>query len=1220
MRALRAGVCLFVFALLAYGQGDRGSITGTVTDPGGAVVAGAVIEARNPGSGALFPTQTTATGNYTIPQLPVGTYEVAVTVAGFKKYVRQNIVVQGAETVRVDIGLEVGAATDSVTVTSEVSLLKTESGELSQHIDKVDELPVFGVGPNAAGSSGIRNPLAMTTMLPGTYWAPNSDVRVNGAPSNSQSMRIEGQEASNGYNMNAQGQTQAGVETIQELSVQTSNYSAEFGQAGGGVFNFTIKSGTNQFHGSAYDYWENDRFNASQAFPNIKPPQNRNDFGFSLGGPVRIPKVYNGRDKTFFFVSWEDFREYTTVNNNAITVPTAAYRAGNFSQTNPKALGTDILGRPILDGEIYDPGTTRTLASGQIVRDPYPNQQIPLSQLDPVALKVQALIPLATGTGLVNNFIPAYESDRITGIPLVKIDQTIGSKQKISFYWSKTRTTGAYSPQNGNSEGLPGYISAARGTFIGSYTMRANYDYTVTPTLLAHVGLGFIRNHFFDEAPASYEKPFDAVAEFGFKLSSPRNFPQFLGPTSVGSTLCSNAGSAANTCSGFGGMQQIGPGGQIDQFWHRPTANVNLTWVKGSHTFKAGGELRIEGFPGTIYNGSGDSSGLFRFSPAETGLPYLQSSSLNGGTVGFTYASFLLGNVDAGNQSVPTTLRTGKHELGLFLQDTWKVTRKLTMDYGLRWDYETYLKEQYGRFPSFSPTVINSQTGTPGAVVYEATCKCSFSKNYPYAIGPRLGIAYQITPKTVFRGGFGVVYGNTAQGGSLAVAASQNPYATSSFGIPVMNLGKYNIPLTAQQIAWPNFSSGQYPLPGQLSGPPVVVDPNAGRPARQVMWSAGFQREILPNLVVEASYVGNRGVWWQANGLVDYNALTPQALAARGLSLNNSADLALLSSTVGSQAAISRGFNSVPYPGFPTTATVAQSLRPFPQFNTGLSPLWAPLGNTWYDSLQAKVNKRLSHGLDLQYSFSWQKELTLGAEADTTGPQSLQASVTDVFNRGVNKAISAYSRPLVSVFNINYTVPKFGGNKWLSYAAKDWGISIVATYGSGLPIHSPFAQNNLVTTQLLRDYTVANSNPSGNTGNLMNRVPGVPLFQKDLNGGGINPTTDLVLNPAAWSSPGPGQWGTAAPYYNDFRYQRRPTENVGFSRTFRIRERMSAQIRMEFSNILNRTEALNPVGTNALAPTTRSANGTLTGGFGFIATNTVYAQPRQGTMVLRFQF
>jgi hypothetical protein len=317
----------------------------------------------------------------------------------------------------------------------------------------LDQLPVLGIGAAQASNSGIRNPLAVTQLIPGTSFSGSANlVRVNGAPANTDALRIEGQDATNGYLDGFSMHTQPSVDAIQEVSIQTSNYAAEYGQVGGGLFNITMKSGSNQFHGSAYDYFVNEALNASTPFVNTKPVQRRNDYGFTLGGPVWIPKVYSGHDKTFFFFNWEQYRETQIINNQSLTIPIQAYRNGDFTQAippSPRTLATDPIGRPIVEGTIYDPATQRTAPNGQTIRDPFPGNKIGPSRLDPVALKIQALIPAPQGpnaSALVNNGIHPYSSPTLTSIPSLKLDHSLSSKAKLSFYWAQTGTRRPNSP------------------------------------------------------------------------------------------------------------------------------------------------------------------------------------------------------------------------------------------------------------------------------------------------------------------------------------------------------------------------------------------------------------------------------------------------------------------------------------------------------------------------------------------------------------------------------------------------------------------------------------------------------------------------------------------------------------------------------------------------------------------------------------------------------
>jgi len=1193
MRLLKTALCSLAFALVALPQSDRGTITGTVADPAGAVVPNAAMELRNVETGAVYQAGASATGNYTLAQLPAGQYELSVTVPGFKKFVRKNITVDVAQTYRVDVGLEVGSNNESVTVSEAAPLLKTESGELSHTVttDTMNTLPVMGIGA-AAGSSGIRNPYAVVQLIPGATYAPDVDIRINGAPANTQAMRIEGQDATNGW-YSVQSQTQGSVDAIQEFAVQTSNYSAELGQAGGGLFNLTMRSGTNQFHGTAYDYFVNEALNAGTPFTSdgaghlLRPRQRRNDWGFNMGGPVWIPKLYNGHDKAFFFFNFEHFGETTITNNLSGTVPTLGYRAGNFSQAlTGRNLGTDGLGRPIMENQIYDP-TSDFVANGQTYRNPFPNNIVPAAQLDPVAMKIQNFIPLPTGSGLINNYLPTYTNPKYTLIPSVKADYQISAKSKISGFWSLNRQ------DNLNASALPPPARSGQPRLVNSNTYRLNFDETLAPTLLLHFGAGLV-----DTKINDHTDRFDPVAQLGLTGTNSTLFPVVGAVVGApNSTLLNNQGGLSYT---------TGSGNQIHLIYRKPTANTSLTWVHNNHTYKFGGEMMVDGYQ--MFNET-YTMGWFNYSPVETGMPALNGVSL-ASTVGFSYASFLMGRVASGTDAVPAVTHMGAHSISGFAQDSWKATRKLTLDYGLRYDFSTYLQDGNGYYGIFSPSTPNPNAGgRPGAIIYEGTgggrCNCKFSTNYPFAFGPRLGLAYQLNSKTVLRIGSGVSYFKTDNNNLGFSAGSQYAFQTASYGNPAFQM-KDGVPY---KITFPNFDPGQYLFPGVLGSAPQEQDRHAGRPARQIQWSVGIQREIAQNLLVEAAYVGNRGAWWNAAGLICTNCIMTQTLAAYGLNLNNSADRTLLASPVSSALAVSRGFTA-PYPGFPSSATVAQSLRPFPQYGNITNWHWVPLGDTWYESLQLKATKRFSHGLEFGSNFTWAKQLTLGVEDDFGRGDGV--IINDAFNRRNQKALSIFDQPFQFVFSGSYTTPKLTGgnkltgNKALSWIARDWQFGTLLRYASGTPIPSPTSTNSLAT------YLYQST--------LFNRVPGVPMFTQDLNCHCFDPNKTFVLNPAAWSNPAPGQWGTAAAYYSDFRYQRRPVENLSVGRVFRIKERANLQIRAEFTNIFNRTEVNNPTVTNPLATPTTNSSGQTTAGFGYINNGTTLSAPRQGQLIARFQF
>ena len=1210
--ALKACCCLLILTGIAVAQTDRGTITGTVSDPAGAVIPGATVQAKNIGTSAEYTGATTTTGNYTLAQLPPGVYQVTVSMSGFKTFVRQGITVQAAQIYRIDINLEVGAISETVTVTEDAPLLKTESGELAHNVrtDTLDNLPILSIGAGAGANSGIRNPYAVMNMLPGTDWRPDASVRVNGTPGNTQAMRVEGMDTTNNMWQNMAQFTQQGVDAIQEFAVQTSNYAAEYGQAGSAVFNLTMKSGTNQIHGSAYEYFVNEALNAStpyfgsKATPNtgdgetkLRPRSRRHDFGFTFGGPLYIPKVYDGRDKAFFFFTFEEYREATTASTN-MTVPTMAMHRGDFSAIKGKtSIGKDILGRDIYENTIYDWRTER-LVNGIPVWDPFQDNKIPSELWDPASVTIQSYMPepdpAYTDLNFTNNYVRKSSNERLAYIPSVKLDFNLSNKAKISGYWSRNYT------ENTPDDGLPIEITGGVPTHFPSTTIRINFDYTLRPTMLLHLGAGVMHNVLNQDPPKV-----DVQGIFGIKNA----YDEF--PTFSTGTLSSA------TYGGF--SQMLGPNmsGQLDNY--KPTANASLNWIKGNHTVKFGGEMIVESHAS---RGRTFVNTYYYFNTIETADPsiFLSGKALPAGkSVGFNYASFLAGRVNNLQTNTESRGHLGNHALAFYAQDTWKITPKITLDYGLRYDFQTYLREQYGRWGSFGHDIPNpTADGLLGGMKFEQTGP-AFAENYKYAFGPRAGLAWQLMPKTVLRLGAGISYARTPELGYLHNTLSNFvPMQSSTRGQPTSQLID-----GAPPVVFPDLRPGAFPRLPSLSPPPVAIDRNAGRPPRIFQWSVGLQREVLKNVVVEVSYIGNRGAWWQAGPLIDVNSVTSEYLMTKyGLDINNATDRSLLTTPLSSVWAKDPSYQTrfpKPFTDFPMSSQLIQAIRPFPQF-TSINYIWAPLGKTWYDSLQAKVTKRFSYNFDLTYSFTFQKEMTLGAETSYNLFATIAPQINDIYNRNVNKYISGLSRPFMNVVAASYTTPNFvTGNRFLGMLVRDWQISAVLRYTSAQPIRVPGAATPNVGTYLART--------SGTT--FANRVPGVPLFldqsgkEVDINGN-YDPAATFVLNPAAWSNPLPNEFATSTAYYNDYRGRRFPTENMSLGRNFRFGSdgRYNLQFRAEFTNIFNRLFIPNPTSTSATATRTASSDGTTTGGFGYINMQSaaVASNVRSGQIVARFSF
>ncbi|HTR38742.1 MAG TPA: TonB-dependent receptor [Bryobacteraceae bacterium] len=1285
MRSVCLAICFVLAAVAAFGQGGTGTITGTVTDPTGLAVAGANVQATNVETGVVYTAASTAAGNYAIPNLPVGTYTLTVKVQGFKTYTHTNLAIAAAQTVRQDVPMEIGAASESVTVEAQASLLQTETGDQTVDVTltQMDNLPLLGVGTVNAGTSGYRNPYNTLLTLPGVSQYNSSGLfNINGlgggssfTPSLGETMRIEGQDATSrifntyDYTQMAQPNTDA----VQEIAYQTSNYAPEYGQAGSAVINMTMKSGTNQYHGTGFDYFVNEDLNAADPFTidaaghKYRPINRRNDFGGTLGGPVIIPKLYNGKNKTFFFFAYEQYLEGTSYSFND-TVPSAAFRAGDFSAISANgtcalcaaagiptaALGMDALGRPIYANEIYDPGTRGTTAQGLGYANPFQGNKIPMSEFSPSSLAFLALLPQPQSSALVGNYQGIIHGGRYSAIPSIKVDEILSSKDKLSFYWDRNNTESQIGFPLGNADGLPEEIGGYRGTFIPTWITRLNYDRTISPTILLHLGAGYLHTSFNDHAPFLNFNPSD------FDLSGfiqHRQFPsitglcgQLLGPPGTPAACLNGTGANAfgQQFSGFGGMQNIGTSGQIQSqnYEEKPSFNANLTWVKGAHSFKFGAELYLDQILTGAYSGvTLAATGAFGTPDAgisaATAQPYVPTTSFNGYNMGFGFASFLLGDytfanaIGANLQNPAEFYRQGYQQWGLFAQDSWKVRRNLTITYGARWDYATPYQEQYGRLGQLNGTLPNpSAGGALGAIQYASNCNCNFYKSaYPFAIGPRVGVAYQITPKTVFRGGWGFTYQYVSNAAG-AIVAIPGLYPLSGVN-PYVNIAT---PGAIATPSWPTTNPGAYPLPGTVGAPTgnFVPDGNENRPPRINQFSFSIQQEVTPNFILQAAFVGNRAAWLGFGPLgtvagtgVNSNGtaqISPATYAQFGLypypgtgpaGYNNYADYLLtlqpLNSTAVQQRLAASGHAGfVPYAGFPIRNSLNSALYPFPQYG-GITDTTSPTGDSKYDALQITATKRFSHGLQAGGTYTW-------------GGGYLRPNRQNFFNPTGN-LWQIQQIPVEDLnFNAIYTVPSYEAlPKAANWAVKDWQVGWYANYQSGQFLTPPTSPTlNLIPSEDIR-------------------VPGQPLYTPGVNindHSTFNPYTTQVLNPKAWA-PCPANGVCAAPstFFKDFRGPRTPTEDASIGRNFRFGPdgKFNLFIRAEFVNIFNRTLFPNPGTASPVSPTGAvnplqhfGAAGQLTGGYGVInaylatgtyySANTAYLQGRTGTLIARFSF
>src|ERR1700722_16713718 len=885
---------------LCFAQLDRGGISGVVTDSSGSVVAGGRGTVTNTAMGTQNSTVTNASGAYTVPQLAAGDYNITVVATGFSTLIRNGITVSVGQTATIDVQLTVGQATTSGTVTANAPLLQTDSPQNNVEVTTRDlnELPI-----NIEGIGAVRDPMGFAALVPGTIAGGWNNIHISGSPATTYRVWMDGLDDTSAVKGAISDEQQPSVESLGSESVMINNYSAKFGESGGGIFNYTSKSGTNRLHGTAFMYLENEDLDAGQPFnytssgQKYNPVQRQLDFGASLGGPVWIPHVYNGHNKTFFFFAFEEYHNAQTLNQGTITVPTAAYRNGDLSSNllgpivDPNGAPVlDCLGRPMINGAVYNPATTRvatcTDGSTKTVRDPFPNNNIgPPNTWDPVAQKVLAFIPAPSGANageLTNNYPNLQPNNKYQYLSSLKIDHSIGEKWHLSGYGILE-----YSNKDNAADGINGVAASTRWNTTPAPQLYLNADYTARPNLVLHSGFDFTRHAAAQDSAVQNFKATTIGLNTAANMpgGAADTFPIFSWP---GNTPSVNHATLPNL--------GVNNAPFIDDNYYNTESAI---WVHGRHTFEFGGDFRHQ-----LFGTHNDlSAGSYNFSANETSEPSAAGQNLYGASLGDGFASFALGLVDSasiGNDNIQWFHRI---EGAFYALDTWKATNKLTVNYGLRWDLEQMQREQYLRETQFSPAVVNpSAGGLLGGTQYEGNgtgrCNCTFERFYPWMIQPRLGVSYQLDPKTVVHAGYGFYSGpqlfmNEEIYSNQGFGFNQVFLTSPSYGIAAGQLSN-GIPYSPAAITATHFGPGAFPNIGQTNSPPSFIVPNNGRPPRFQHATVGVERELVNNLTVNVSFIDNRGVWLNSDGLTNTtNELTPSLLSKHGLNVTDPADFNL---------------------------------------------------------------------------------------------------------------------------------------------------------------------------------------------------------------------------------------------------------------------------------------------------------------------------------------
>jgi hypothetical protein len=1046
---------VFFSAGTTLAQSDRGTIAGTILDSTGAVVQGATVTATGANTGAVYKTTSTDTGAYRISDMQVGAYNLAVTAAGFKTSEQKGVVVQINTVSSLDITLQPGAVEVVVTVDADAPTLQTETSDVGTIVDtrQIIELPL-----SLGGQGVLRAPEAFVFLTPGTTGPGSNDssngvfeAKLGGGQNFGNEVILDGASTARADSGSSFDQTAPSVEALQEFKVTTSTVPAEFGRTSGGVESFVTKSGNNSFHGTAYDLFRNEDLNANSWFNNLQhQPRNvdkKNDYGGSLGGPVWIPKLYNGHDKTFFFFSWEQYRQ-NQGSTNTSTVPTDAERAGDFSSLlTTTSLGINPCdGSTIFQGQIFDPTTTRTV-NGQQCRTAFPGNKIPT--ISTVAQNILKLIPEPTNKAASqNNFILNSNNPVLSTTMSIRIDQNLGVKNKLFFSYS--------SRDNENLNGSPTLPNPLDTTFDSSFFthyVRVGWDYVFSSTLLNHLNVGLNRVNSNSIARSVNGTDWDKA--IGLTGAHGPTFPPI----------------AFNNDNQ--GLSSYGSPNADDDVVNALVVSDNISWVRGRNNFRFGMDWRA--FQFSVVDQSHQSPSI-GFDIAQTAEQQGQ-----GKLTGDPFASFLLGAPASVSLAVRSHQpRFVSNYYALYVVDDVKARKNLTLNFGLRYDVETPRRESTGAQSVFDPGAPNIGTGSDplrdpgaigpggiplnGALIFggkgpgRTGTSAAGAESYYKDFAPRIGFAYSPEAlfgklrQTVVRGGYGIYYAPLTYGDfgqALTDGFTASPSFNGSFG-PALFLDS-GIPSFAPP---PNLDPAQdNGGSGGGFGGITYVAPGYGRPGLVQNWDLEIQHQFTTDLILSVGYVGNHGTRLRSS-VAQINNLNP-----RFFPLGNTLNTVVTdpSSPIRSPFTL---FVPLYTANGNTNDTVAQALRPFPQYQSiNTDCCLENLGQSTYNALLVKLERRFHNGLNLLASYTYSKTLT---DADSALPAFVSfsggGSIQNSFNLRSEKALSYQDIPHTFVVSYIYELPVGKGKKFLNKPGPvdkvlgGWEVGGVQRYQSGQPL------------------------------------------------------------------------------------------------------------------------------------------------------------------------
>jgi hypothetical protein len=1034
------GTALFVPSVKA--QTVFGSLAGTITDPSQAVVSGAQVQAVEEGSGTTLEATSTSAGTFRFPQVPIGRYDITVTAAGFQEQKLTGIQVNLQLTTAVNVTLQVGSAAQSVTVNASAPQLQTESSEISGSISDEQYLKL----PLALGGVGaFRSPESFIFLLPGNTGPGTSNNNDNGVffsklaggQDYGAEVLIDGLSQQRSENGSSFDEEAPSVDALRQLTVTDALPSAEYNRTTGGIENFVTKSGANAFHGTGYDIIRNTALDANLWFNGgnealacvgandtpacrstyATPVDRKNDYGGTFSGPVWIPKVYNGRDKLFFFFAWEQLK-YSLGATTIATVPTAQELAGDFSNPaifNPSpatVVGINPCdGSTVYRGQIFDPSTTKTVG-GVECRTAFPGNKI-TTPFSPAALKILGYYPPATNGNVFNNFSFSSTSPITNTTYTVRIDATITQKLKLwSSYSSRDNNRVSGTPQI-----LPYPIDPNTWKQdFETHFWRLGVDYVFTNNLLNHFIIGSNRSN---------------SINFAFPALEHTNWFSVLG---IGNAVSNNFPVVTNGFTTQEGMPNNG-----DNIDNGLRLVDSISWQKGAHSLTFGTDIRYQ-----QYSPINNNSPSIGFGAGQTAA----SSSL--GATGNGLASELLGLATGGAQNVYAhQSRWISWYYSGYVQDDWKIARNLTLNLGLNYSVDVPRREALNYTSNFSPTALDPEYGVPGALVFGTLCGgCNkkWANTWFKDVAPRIGFAYTppwLNGQTVVRGGGGILYGPLQYddfGGSMNAGYKSSPSFNSTNGFD---------PSFVIDAGYPAFTPPPNLDPGQFNGQPLsgsYIVGKAGRPAAIYNWDLQVQQQVAKDLILSIGYIGSAAQNLQANNQ-NINNIPIQDLALGNL---------LSTNTLGNPYGI-----ATPFPGFfnlwGNGAQIQRALRPFPQYDfIDSGCCLQATGHSSYNALLVSLSRQFTNGVSLQVSYTFSKNIN---DTDSALPNTNpgQPQVQNPDNLHQEKAISVQDLPNAFVFSGVYQLP-FGRNQQFlnhglaSYVLGGWQVGTILRYQNGQPL------------------------------------------------------------------------------------------------------------------------------------------------------------------------